>query len=116
MTEEDPHDLTGPEAQALLVTNRELVRINERLAAAVEARTIDVMRAREAESAVLSGVNREIRSPLNAILGYSEMLGEDLEALELYDLAHDVLKIRAAGEALLAVLDDLTRLRRGDGG
>jgi signal transduction histidine kinase len=118
MTDEDPRELSGPELEALFATNRELVRINERLAAAVEARTMDVMRAREAETraraaeaGVLSGINREVRGPLNAIIGYSEMLAEDLEALELYDLAHDVEKIKAAGEALLAVLDDIHRLR-----
>jgi signal transduction histidine kinase len=111
MTDEDPRELSGPELEALFAANRELVRINERLAAAIESRTVDVLRARENETTVLSGVNREVRSPLNAIIGYSEMLAEDLETLELYDLAHDVEKIKAAGEALLAVLDDLTRLR-----
>ncbi len=112
MIDEDPRELSEHELAAVLSANRELVRINERLAAAVERRSVDVLRARENESTVLSGVNREVRGPLNAIIGYSEMLAEDLETLELYDLAHDVEKIKAAGEALLAVLDDLTRLRR----
>jgi signal transduction histidine kinase len=112
MIDDDPRELSEHEVAAVLSANRELVRINERLAAAVERRSVDVQRARENESTVLGGVNREVRGPLNAIIGYSEMLAEDLEALELYDLAHDVEKIKAAGEALLAVLDDLTRLRR----
>jgi signal transduction histidine kinase len=113
--DDDASELSGISLDALYATNRDLVRINERLAAALERRTVDVMRAREAEASVLAGVNREVRGPLNAIIGYSEMLGEDLEALELYDLAHDAEKIKAAGEALLAVLDDLTnRLRRRD--
>jgi hypothetical protein len=54
-----------------------------------------MQRARDATSRpVLSDVNREVRGPLDAIIGYSELLAEDLETLELYDLAHDVEKIR----------------------
>lgn len=111
MIDEDPHELSEHEYAAVLSANRELVRINERLAAAVEQRTSEMLRARDARAQLLADVNREVRSPLDAIIGYGELLGEDLEALELYDLAHDVEKIKAAGEALLAVLDDLTRLR-----
>lgn len=111
MTDDDPRELSDHERAALLAANRELVRINERLAAAVEHRSLEVRQAQGNEAAVFAGVNREVRGPLNAIIGYSEMLAEDLWTLELYDLAHDVEKIKAAGEALLAVLDDITRLR-----
>lgn len=106
---------TSAELTALYAANRELVRINERLASAVEHRTADMLRARDAQAELLADVNREVRGPLNAIIGYSEMLGEDLEALELYDLGHDVGKIRAAGQALLALLDTLIDRRRLDG-
>ncbi len=95
------------ELSQLRAANRELVRINERLAAALEQRTSEMLRARDARAQLLADVNREVRSPLDAIIGYGELLAEDLEALELYDLAHDVGNIRTAGEALLTLLDDL---------
>ena len=100
-------DAMAAELSQLRAANRELVRINERLAAAVEQRTSEMMRARDARAQLLADVNREVRSPLDAIIGYGELLAEDLEALELYDLAHDVGNIRTAGEALLTLLDDL---------
>lgn len=100
------------ELSQLRAANRELVRINERLAAAVEQRTNEMLRARDTQAQFLADVNREVRSPLDAIIGYSELLGEDLGALELYDLAHDVANIRTAGQTLLAVLDNLIDPRK----
>lgn len=104
------------ELTALRAANRELVRINERLATAVEQRTTEMLRSRDAQEQLIADVNREVRSPLDAIIGYSELLSEDLAALELYDLNHDVEKIRTAGQALLALLDDLIHTRKLDGG
>lgn len=104
------------ELTALRTANRELVRINERLAAAVEQRTAEMLRSRDAQAQLIGEVNREIRSPLDAIIGYSELLSEDLTALELHDLNHDVEKIRSAGQSLLALLDDLIHTRKLDGG
>lgn len=104
------------ELSQLRAANRELVRINERLAAAVEQRTNEMLRARDTQAQFLADVNREVRSPLDAIIGYSELLTEDLTSLELHDLAHDVEKIRGAGEALLDLLGELIEHRRLDGG
>ena len=102
------------ELSQLRAANRELVRINERLAAAVEQRTTAMLRARDAQAQFLADVNREIRSPLDAIIGYSELLGEDLAALDLHDLAHDVANVRAAGQTLLGQLDNLIDPRKVD--
>ncbi len=107
-------DAMEAELGQLRAANRELVRINERLAAAVEQRTSEMLRARDARAQLLADVNREVRSPLDAIIGYGELLGEDLEALELYDLAHDVANIRTAGQALLSLLDDLIDPSKAD--
>lgn len=102
------------ELSQLRAANRELVRINERLAAAVEQRTTAMLRARDAQAQFLADVNREIRSPLDAIIGYSELLGEDLAALDLHDLAHDVANVRTAGQTLLGLLDNLVDPRKVD--
>lgn len=112
---DDPQQLRA-ELLALRAANHELVRINERLATAVEQRTADMLAARDRQARFISDVNRQVRGPLDAIIGYSELLSEDLAALELYDLNHDVEKIRTAGQALLALLDDLIHTRKLDGG
>jgi signal transduction histidine kinase len=104
------------ELTALRAANHELVRINERLANTVEQRTADMLASRDAQSQFIADVNRQVRGPLDAILGYSELLTEDLTDLELHDLAHDVEKIRSAGESLLDLLDRMVERRRLDGG
>jgi two-component system sensor histidine kinase/response regulator len=44
----------------------------------------------------------DLRSPLNQIIGYSEMLSEDVEGQQREDL----MKIRAAGRRMLAVIEE----------
>ena len=112
---DDPQQLRA-ELLALRAANNELVRINERLATAVEQRTADMLAARDRQARFISDVNRQVRGPLDAIIGYSELLTEDLTSLELHDLAHDVEKIRGAGESLLDLLGELIERRRLDGG
>jgi signal transduction histidine kinase len=111
---EDPQ--TRAELKALRAANHELVRINERLADAVEQRTADMLATRDAQTRFIADVNRLVRGPLDAIIGYSELLTEDLTSLELHDLAHDVEKIRSAGESLLELLGQMVERRRLDGG
>jgi len=112
-TEPAPPDQA--ELTALRAANRELVRINERLADAIEKRTAEMLDTRDAQAQFVSDVNRQVRGPLDAIIGYSELLTEDLTSLELHDLAHDVEKIRSAGEAMLEMLGALIERRRLDG-
>lgn len=111
---EDPQ--TRAELKALRAANHELVRINERLADTVEQRTADMLATRDAQTRFIADVNRLVRGPLDAIIGYSELLTEDLTSLELHDLAHDVEKIRSAGESLLELLGQMVERRRLDGG
>jgi len=112
---DDPQQ-TRAELTALRAANHELVRINERLAAVVEQRTADMLASRDAQAQLIADVNRQVRGPLDAIIGYSELLTEDLTTLELHDLAHDIEKIRSAGESLLELLGELIERRRLDGG
>lgn len=112
---DDPQQIQA-ELAALRAANHELVRINERLADAVEQRTAEMLASRDAQARFIADVNRQVRGPLDAIIGYSELLTEDLTSLELHDLAHDVEKIRSAGESLLDLLGELIERRRLDGG
>ncbi len=56
---------------------------------------------------MLANLRHELRTPLNAVIGYSEMLLEDVaegEGSEI--LSSDLGKIRSAGKGLLALVDD----------
>ncbi|HUG54742.1 MAG TPA: adenylate/guanylate cyclase domain-containing protein [Vicinamibacteria bacterium] len=58
-------------------------------------------------------IRHDLRTPVNAILGYSEMLIEDAgEGGNGFDV-DDLKRIHGAGQKLLAVIDDIVRLSTG---
>ena len=62
------------------------------------------------QSQFYARLSHELRSPLNAILGYASLLIEDAETGEIEDLPQDLRKIRGAGHTLLALIDNLLQL------
>ncbi len=58
------------------------------------------------ETDILSGVRHSLRTPLNQIIGYCEMLQEDLADLRQENLLPDLQKIRTAGGQLLALINE----------
>jgi len=66
-------------------------------------------RAKETDTGhdtALSNIRHNLRTPLNQIIGYSEMLQEEGEDLGLDAYVPDLQKIRAAGTQLLALIND----------
>lgn len=55
----------------------------------------------------LSSMRHTLRTPLNHIIGYSEMLLEEAEERDLKGFVADLQKIRAAGKQLLRLINDL---------
>ena len=49
---------------------------------------------------------------MNAILGYSEMLIEDIDCMSTETVVQDVTKIQAAGKHLLNLINDVLDLSR----
>lgn len=58
-----------------------------------------------APSASLSKVRHDMRTPINHILGYSELLAEEAAEIQPDALAADLDKIRAAAHSLLGLID-----------
>jgi len=69
--------------------------------------------ADRARGAILGYMRHELRTPVNAILGYSEMLIEDAEDAGSASLTADLRRIHGAGHTLLALIDDIVRLSEG---
>lgn len=69
--------------------------------------------ASRAKSAFLATMSHEVRTPLNVIMGYSELL--ELESLPEQE-ANSIHSIRVAAEALLALLNDVLDLSRLEAG
>lgn len=65
-----------------------------------------------AKSRFLSSMSHELRTPLNAVIGYSEMLQEEVEDLGETALVPDLQKIQAASKHLLALINDILDLSK----
>jgi signal transduction histidine kinase len=76
--------------------------------------TEHIERATRAKSEFLAKMSHELRNPLNAIIGYSEMLMEDSPGpAQKY---RDLQSIRAAGHRLLELVNDLLDLSKLEAG
>src|SRR5208337_3914424 len=61
-----------------------------------------------AKTALLAHLRHELRTPVNAVLGYSEMLLEDAQEKAFEPtFVSDLQKIHTAGETLLALINDI---------
>lgn len=69
--------------------------------------------ASQQKSIFLAKMSHELRTPLNAVIGYSEMLRDDLEDIPANSQrADDLDRINAAGRHLLALVNDVLDLSR----
>jgi PAS domain S-box-containing protein len=105
---------------------RQLMETNQRLEQEVEDRREAealALEASRAKSAFLANMSHELRTPLNAVIGYAELIDEDLEAgkddpneLRIEALREDLGKVRHAGEHLLALINDILDLSKVEAG
>ncbi|MFZ6029313.1 MAG: ATP-binding protein [Chloroflexota bacterium] len=72
--------------------------------------------ANRAKSTFLANMSHELRTPLNAVIGYSEMLEEDLRSEGLDDFIPDLQKVQIAGKHLLGLINDVLDLSKIEAG
>ena len=96
------------------VSEENLRRLNEEMTVARD----QALAASRAKSSFLANMSHELRTPLNAVIGYSEMLLEDLEGGELGpDSANqDLERIRSSGMHLLDLISDVLDLSKVEAG
>ena len=87
-------------------------RISEELRAA----SLRAEEASEAKSRFLANMSHEFRTPLNAIIGYSEILREDALELDQISSVNDLERINAAGRHLLALVNEILDLSKIEAG
>lgn len=94
----------------------------EKLDASMEQAHEERQRAHEAnqaKSGFLANMSHELRTPMNAIIGYSEMMIEDIEdgeELEVEEIQADLGKIHAAGKHLLGLINEVLDLAKVESG
>jgi PAS domain S-box-containing protein len=97
----------------------DIVRRDQALFAAVaglrEARTA-AESANIAKSQFLANMSHELRTPLNAVIGYAEILAEDMAINPAQAQRDDVAKISAAARHLLSLINELLDLAKIEAG
>lgn len=103
--------------------NLDLERFNATLEQQVQERTAE-LEAQKLELADLNAskdkffsiISHDLRSPFNALLGFAQILSENLERYTLEEIQQKVIYIRTAAERLYALLENLltwSRIQRG---
>ncbi len=72
--------------------------------------------ASQAKSTFLANMSHELRTPLHAIIGFSDLLLEEVVDQKLYDLLADVEKIHQSGHHLLTLINDILDLSKVEAG
>lgn len=95
---------------------QEKVRINEELLRSREALTAanaQLVQANQAKAEFLASISHEIRTPLNAVIGFSEILINEVKHSRVEEYARSM---QAAGQGLLRLINDILDLSRIEAG
>jgi len=90
-------------------------RVQERTAQ-LQVATRRAQAANRAKSMFLANMSHELRTPLNAVIGYSEIVEEDLASGDTATSAADLAKIRGAAGHLLTLINEVLDLSRIEAG
>jgi signal transduction histidine kinase/PAS domain-containing protein len=104
----------------------ELLETNQRLKHEIAEREcveVELRQAKEAAEAAtsakttfLANMSHELRTPLNVIIGYSELLQEEAEDMELEKFIPDLKKIVIAAKHLLQLINDVLDISKIEAG
>ena len=119
-------DLNGPQEITLLasVFNRMMISLNQRdrrlreygemLESEVALRTRELVEARDTaltasrhKSEFLANISHELRTPLQAIIGYTDVVKEELETEGLDELAEELTLVIHNSDRLLALINNI---------
>ena len=81
-----------------------------------ELKRAEAEEANRAKSEFLTVMTHELRTPLNAVIGYAELINEDLAADGRTDLADDAARITASARHLLGLIDQILNMSSIDAG
>ncbi|OYU76647.1 MAG: hypothetical protein CFE32_09290 [Alphaproteobacteria bacterium PA3] len=81
-----------------------------------EAERASAVAANKAKSAFLAIMSHELRTPLNAVIGYAEILEEDLQGTNQSQSRADAERIKGAGKHLLGVINQILDLSKIEAG
>src|SRR5262249_20579019 len=89
---------------------------NARLFAEIEDKSRQLELASQHKSQFLASMSHELRTPLSAIIGYSEVLREEVEDAGQPQLVPDLGKIEQSGRHLLSLINEVLDLSKIEAG
>jgi PAS domain S-box-containing protein len=104
VTDSDNQTLLGYRASCIDITER------HQFIAALEQARHSAEVANHAKSRFLANITHELRTPLNAVIGYSDILFEELHEQSYPELTEYVRHIQSAGTHLLNLINDVLEL------
>lgn len=84
--------------------------------AEAEAKRAEAEEANRAKSEFLAVMTHELRTPLNAVIGYAEIIQEDMQAEGRRELANDAARISGSARHLLGLIDQILNMASVDAG
>ena len=94
------------------VATSQLQSVNKKLEDAVTVAN----GANQAKSTFLANMSHELRTPMNAIIGYGELIEEDIKNQEYKNMVSDISKVRTASNHLLSLISDILDLSKIEAG
>jgi signal transduction histidine kinase len=85
-------------------------------AVAADRRSSELEQAIEARARIMRGVSHDLKNPLNAILGHTELLEHGIKGPLTDEQKATLIRIRKSVDALLSLIDDILDLSRAEGG
>ena len=109
--------LSDPEDKKSMKPSKDSVDALKERITELENSNKELFDANQAKSAFLANMSHELRTPLNAIIGYSELLEEVADEMNLEEeISPDLQKIHSSGKHLLAIINDILDLSKIEAG
>ena len=99
------------EAAAKLAAN-DTQKLNNRLEIALEKAEV----ASLAKTRFLNNMSHDIRTPMNAILGYAQLMEDELKGKELPETSEHLKKLQQSGNLLLSIINNVLDMARIESG
>ena len=97
-----------------LVADQEELRAEQM--SEIKAKNEELARSTHLKSKFLSMISHELRSPLNSIMGYAELLLDEVDGRLNPEQREDILAIRRSSEHLRRLIDDILDLSKLEAG
>ncbi len=76
----------------------------------------EAIMANQTKSAFIANITHEIRTPLNAIVGFSDILREDVQEVGQLDWVNDIDRIKNSASELLGMINDILDISKIEAG